>query len=80
MLTNQKTSKLLLILEIAELIEASFIIGLIIYLLTVIKFSYILNIMYAMLIICSIFLISALIGIYKYYKHKEKHTMNITLN
>ena len=65
MLTNQKTSKLLLILEIAELIEASFIIGLIIYLLTVIKFSYILNIMYAMLIICSIFLISALIGIYK---------------
>ncbi len=71
MLTNQKTSKLLLILEIAELIEASFIIGLIIYLLTVIKFSYILNIMYAMLIICSIFLISALIGIYKYYKHKD---------
>jgi hypothetical protein len=63
----EKAKRLLFILEFLEALEASFIIGLILYLSTVIKLSYMLNIIYFMLILCLIFLITALRGMYKDY-------------
>ena len=67
----KKARKVLLVLEFLEVIEASFILGVIIFLCTVIELSYMLNIMYFMFVITCIFLYSSLTGILKYYKNSD---------
>ena len=67
----KKARRVLLVLEFLEAIEASFILGVIIFLCSVIELSYMLNIMYFMFVITCIFLYSSLLGILKYYKNSN---------
>lgn len=70
----KKAKTILFVLEFIEAIESSFIVGLIIYLHSVIKISYILDIMTIMLIISLLFLITSVKGIYNHYKDYSKIT------
>lgn len=65
----KRAQKILFILEFIEAIEAAFIIGLIVYLNNVIKLSYMLDIIRIIFVVSTLFLISAIRGIYKYYKN-----------
>lgn len=69
-----RAKKILFILEFLEAIESSFIIGLSFYLTTVIKISYMTNIIYYIIIISFIFLFTAVKGIYRNY---QNYTINI---
>ena len=67
----KKARKFLLVLEFLEAIEAAFIIGVIIFLCTVIELAYMLNIIYFMFIVTCIFLYSSLRGIFSFYKNSQ---------
>lgn len=67
----KKAKRILLVLEFLEAIEAAFILGVIIFLCTVVRVAYMLNIMYFMFVVTCIFLYSALLGMHNFYKNSK---------
>lgn len=70
----RKAKTILFILEVLEALESSFIVGLVAYLHTVIKISYMLDIMTIILVISLLFLVTSIKGIYDYCQNYSSIT------